>query len=109
MRNHPTADEVYEKVSETCPNISRGTVYRDLNLLAECGDILRVAVANAPDRYDLTTMRHSHCLCGSCGRVFDYALKTEPELSEDSDGFLATGYELIVRGTCGECRRKENG
>lgn len=107
MRTHPTADEIYEKTLAACPNISRATVYRILGQLADSGEILRVAVANAPDRFDLTTKRHTHCLCAECGRVFDYRLLTEPLIDDSgNDGFIATGYDIIVNGTCGECAGK---
>lgn len=107
MTDHPTADEIYEKVSVLCPNISRATVYRVLNRLADDGEIMRVSVANAPDRYDLTTENHAHCLCSVCGRVFDYHLAALPELEEsENDGFRATGFYIIVNGVCGECGKK---
>lgn len=107
MTNHPSADEVYEKVAEICPNISRATVYRDLNRFAENGDILRVQVANAPDRYDLTTCSHAHCLCSVCGKVSDYNLRVLPELDEaGNDGFEAEGLCIIVNGICGACRKE---
>lgn len=109
MTNHPTADEVYEKVSLICPNISKGTVYRDLNLLADKGMILRVTVANAPDRYDLTTKNHAHCLCTKCGRVFDYLFTTMPELDNRlNDGFVADSYNIMVKGLCKICYNDNN-
>lgn len=105
MTNHPSADEVYERVAALHPNISRATVYRDLNKFADSGAILRVSVANAPDRYDFTTETHAHCLCSECGRVFDYHLRVMPELDDDgNDGFEADGFYIIVNGICNECR-----
>lgn len=109
MRNHPTADEVYERVSAACPNISRGTVYRDLNRLADNGEILRVAVANAPDRFDLTVAQHTHCLCTVCGRVFDYRLRIEPELDDAGNpNFTAERIDIVVRGVCADCNKEKN-
>lgn len=105
MTNHPTADEVYDAVGSVCPSISKGTVYRNLNLLAESGEILRVSIANAPDRYDFTTGEHAHCRCRVCGRVFDYALRRVPELDDScNSGFSAENYYIIVNGICKECR-----
>jgi Fe2+ or Zn2+ uptake regulation protein len=104
MTNHPTADEVYEKVQVLCPIISKGTVYRDLNRLADNGEILRIAVANAPDRYDLTRGRHTHCRCEVCGRVFDYHLRVEPELdAEGNANFHAENFDIVVNGVCRDC------
>ena len=90
MRTHPTADEIYEIVSKKCPAISKGTVYRGLNQLAEDGKILRVAIANAPDRYDLTVGDHAHCICNGCGRVFDYRLVRDPEFDQTNTDFEVT-------------------
>ena len=103
---HPTADEIYEIVSGRCPGISKGTVYRGLNQLAEDGKILRVAIANAPDRYDLTVGDHAHCICNECGRVFDYRLLRDPEIDESNGDFKVTSIELVLRGKCNECNAK---
>ena len=93
-----------------CPGISKATVYRDLNRLADSGEILRVAVANAPDRYDLTARSHAHCRCGECGRVFDYKLRVNPEFDDEgNEGFTASSFDIIVNGTCKECRRIADG
>ena len=107
MKNHPTADEIYEAVCNLCPGISKGTVYRDLNRLALSGEIRRVAMANAPDRYDLTAYNHAHCRCSVCGKVYDYRLKVEPEL--DTDGtenfdFEADSIDVVVHGVCKICK-----
>lgn len=110
MTNHPTADEIFEKVSAVCPGISKGTVYRDLNRLADNGEILRVAVANSPDRYDLTSHGHAHCRCSVCNRVFDYRLRVAPELDDEgNEGFAAKSMDIIINGICKECGRNQNG
>lgn len=109
MMDHPTADEVYGKVISSCPGISKGTVYRNLNLLAQEGEILRVSIANAPDRYDFTTVNHAHCICSRCGKVFDYRLKRMPQLNDsDNKGFKAEDMNIIVHGICHECQMKES-
>jgi len=56
--SHPTADEVYEMARKGNPNISRGTVYRNLNLLAENGEIARLNMPIGPDHYDCQTPHH---------------------------------------------------
>lgn len=69
--SHPTADTVYENVRERIPNISLGTVYRNLNMLADAGEILRISCGGSSERYDGCTRPHYHFLCGECGRVYD--------------------------------------
>ena len=104
MSNHPTADMVYEKIAEEFPTISKATVYRNLNHLADKKKIMRVTVANAPDRYDKTAYTHSHCWCKNCGRVFDYELPAEIKLSgELNKDFIAEDYSLIITGYCKNC------
>ena len=106
VTDHPTADEIYERILPRCPGISKATVYRNLNELASEGKILRVAVANAPDRFDLTAHSHCHCRCNLCGRVFDYTPAREPEFDDSlNNGFRVTGCDLIVHGICGECQK----
>lgn len=105
MTNHPSADEVYETVLPRCPGISRATVYRVLGALADEGEIQRVAVPNAPDRFDFTLSCHAHCRCLSCGRVFDFPIAF-PE-AESTEEFRVEGVEVLVTGKCRECLQKE--
>ena len=69
-RDHPTADQIYLDVRARDDKISRGTVYRNLGLLSDEGQISQVRVP-AADRYDLRQDRHYHLFCTGCGRVFD--------------------------------------
>ena len=69
MKNHPTADEVYEEVARENPSISKGTVYRNLNRLDETGQIHRLSMPEGPDHFDHCCTEHYHVRCISCGRV----------------------------------------
>ena len=72
MKNHhPTADEIYSEVCKEHPAISKGTVYRNLNMLVESGAIRRVALPDGADRFDFEKVPHYHIRCTKCGRVFD--------------------------------------
>ncbi len=66
--NHPTADEIYNAVREQDDKISRGTVYRNLNLLADAGEILSIKTPGG-SRFDRTIEPHAHIICTSCSRV----------------------------------------
>lgn len=102
--NHPTADQIYDTVVKLCPSISRATVYRNLNRLCDDGQLLRVTVANAPDRFDRTIGEHCHFRCRSCGRVFDYVTKGAFELSRElNPDFIVTSCDFIVSGYCKSC------
>ena len=60
---HPTADMVYDKVRETFPNISLGTVYRNLNLLVNEGEAIRISCGDSSERFDGNTSNHYHFMC----------------------------------------------
>ena len=70
-RDHPTADALYASIREKFPNISLGTVYRNLNLLVETGEILKLTCGNGPDHYDGNVTPHYHFVCRDCGQVYD--------------------------------------
>ena len=104
---HPTAQEIYGLTREVDPTISMGTVYRNLNLLAEQGKILRIKVPGGADRYDGTIRPHNHAVCTRCGMVMDYDFNLEA-LSEQlaTSGFKCEELNMTVRGTCKECLSK---
>ncbi|WP_312644211.1 transcriptional repressor [Hydrogenoanaerobacterium sp.] len=106
---HPTADFVYSHLRNANPNISLGTVYRNLNLLVEHGFIHKIAIPNGSDRFDFRLDEHYHMICNSCGEVFDVELNRLKELDteiEKSTGFIVTGHDLIINGVCNNCKNK---
>ena len=102
MKNHPTADEVYDKLKKDNPRLSLGTVYRNLNVFAQNGDIRRLSIPGAGDRFDFRMDKHEHLLCSKCHRVFDVNVKVSI-LSKEKDAAI-DGYTLTLHGTCGKCR-----
>ena len=71
LHNHPTSADIYDVVHRDHPNVSRATVYRNLSVLSERGEVLRIPVPNAADRYDFRCDSHFHAKCSRCGGVFD--------------------------------------
>lgn len=106
---HPTADMVYMQVKQQYPNISLGTVYRNLNLLADLGEAIKITTAHGGDRFDGRTQPHYHFCCSSCGRVMDLDLEqldyVNKEASKNFDGIIEN-HSMIFYGTCGECVKK---
>jgi len=105
-RDHPSADQIYLAVRTQDGHISRGTVYRNLNLLEENGEILHVKVPGV-DRFDSRVDYHYHLLCTGCGAVCDAPLPYHAELDRDLAG--ATGFEIsrhrtVFEGLCPACR-----
>lgn len=108
LKNHPTAEEVYQEIRTEYPFISKATVYRNLKVLAGLGKLAQVTVPNGADGYDHQTHGHFHMHCTECGRLSDICMKEMPPLEtlvEDSDGYVITGCEFMVNGICPECQR----
>jgi Fe2+ or Zn2+ uptake regulation protein len=106
MHNHPTADAVYETVHLTFPSISKATVYRILNQMAQDGTALKVSVPDAADRFDDTCAPHYHVRCLTCGRVEDLTIPLYelPDIArKDACGFRVTGCSLLFTGVCPKC------
>lgn len=109
LKSHATADEIYEAVAFEHPTISRGTVYRNLNQLAESGEIRKMAIPGGPDRYDHCCHEHYHARCQRCGRVFDIEMDYIADLEKairDAHGFSISGHDIVFRGVCPECQRQ---
>ena len=107
-REHPTADMVYAALKADNPSLSLGTVYRNLNLLAQMGQIHKIGMPGGSDRFDGRTDEHYHMLCQKCGRVYDVQLDTLSELDgqiQSQKGFLVHSHDLIVRGVCRACQQ----
>lgn len=106
---HPTAEMVYHWLKPANPNLSLGTVYRNLNLLAEEGILLRMTFS--VERYDANTMPHTHFRCKSCGGVFDLDLAYDSEIDARAaaaePGFQIESHDLIFSGLCPHCGGKK--
>ena len=70
-KDHPTADVIYSNLKQQDPNLSLGTVYRNLTLLSDMGEILRLRVGDGVDHFDADTSEHYHFVCTECGSVID--------------------------------------
>ena len=105
-KDHPSADIVYMGVRQTFPNISLGTVYRNLTLLADIGEIARLRVGDGVDHFDYDTSPHYHFICSRCGCVKDLELPFTEELIEAAkESFTGEieGQMTYFYGRCPEC------
>ncbi len=110
LQCHATADEVYEAIVKEHPTVSKATVYRNLNLLSEMGEIRKMEIPGGPDRFDHCCHDHCHVRCEKCGRVFDVDMEFVSGLEKgirDAHGFAFTGYDILFRGICPDCRKGE--
>ncbi len=107
-KDHPTADIVYMNVRKENPNISLGTVYRNLTLLSDMGEIQRLRVGDGVDHFDADTSPHYHFVCSECGSVIDLEMAGIDHIQEiagtNFDGQIA-GHVTYFYGKCGTCMK----
>lgn len=105
LHNHPSADEIYEQVLKSAPNISKATVYRNLSLMSASGEVLKISVPNASDRFDFNTKEHYHMLCSKCKRIFDVETKPLDIMQKvEANKLCITGFTLLFDGVCEKCK-----
>jgi Fur family transcriptional regulator, ferric uptake regulator len=111
VRTHPTARDVYTMVRKVLPNISLGTIYRNLETLSDNGDIQRLAFHSGKRRYDGNSHNHPHICCKICGRVDDLPDNSgvnEKIISSLKNvcGYKITDYSIELFGICSDCRKE---
>ncbi len=110
MRTHPTAEEVYDYITARYPEISRATVYRNLRHLSDTGEIRRIEVPGAADRYDLNVSEHYHIQCKICGKFLDIDLPYMTSLDEmvaEATDYDMESHDIVFKGICPGCRIKK--
>ena len=100
--DHPTAGELYDKLSEDIPNLSKKTVYSTLETLEEAELAVRLSVGDGAHRYEANTEPHSHAHCRACGRLEDLPHASTPAALPA--GFTPERVFVMVQGTCRDCR-----
>lgn len=107
LKTHPTAAELFSIVREKLPRVSLGTVYRNLEVLYEDGQINRLELAGAETRFDGMVDPHLHIRCTECGRIDDIM---DPSLMTgqpaELGGYQVKGCRLEYFGTCPDCRQE---
>lgn len=108
LKTHPTAEEIYESILSSHPTIGKGTVYRNLNILSQTGDIKKVRISDGPDHFDFNCSDHYHVSCVQCGKVYDVDMDVLPDLTKkikDKHGMTILDYDVSFRGVCVECQQ----
>ncbi|HHV54315.1 MAG TPA: transcriptional repressor [Firmicutes bacterium] len=109
--SHPTADWIYQKVRDRLPNISLGTIYRNLKTLAENGEVQELNFGSTFSRFDGNPEPHYHFYCQRCGRLFDlFEIPVDHDLTAragNATGWKVLGHRLEFYGLCGECAKTE--
>ncbi|RMF10836.1 MAG: transcriptional repressor [Candidatus Neomarinimicrobiota bacterium] len=104
---HPTADWIYDQARMAFPNISLGTVYRNLNQLVEAG-LVKSLKDTTVVRYDGNVDPHDHFKCDQCGQIYDLSV-TDPTFIDTLNAnqpFLIRSFHLELHGICPDCHRE---
>lgn len=104
---HPTASWVYDRLKGEFPDLSLGTVYRNLNILVEQGLIRKIDSGSTFDRYDANISQHYHFICERCGSIADLEMAIDEELNERVEkaaGVKPRGHRIDFYGLCAQCR-----
>ena len=108
-KEHPTADTVYLNMKKEYPNISLGTVYRNLNLLADIGEAIKISTPDGGDRFDGEVNPHNHFYCTRCGKMIDLTMEdidhVDEMASKNFDGIIES-HSILFYGTCGDCIKR---
>lgn len=106
VKTHPTANEVYDMVRKRLPRIGLGTVYRNLDLLAEKGIIRKLEVGGEQKRFDGDTSQHYHIRCVKCNRVEDVFIARNKDLEKSAASccsYKILDHHVQFTGICSRC------
>ncbi len=107
---HPSAETIYAELKKEIPDLSLGTVYRNIALFKQKGLIQSLGNVNGVERFDATVVPHVHFICSTCGEIRDLNQLNVPELlcnkAASEAGAVVEQCMLTFYGTCSECSRK---
>lgn len=111
-KEHPTADTIYMNIKNTYPNISLGTIYRNLNFLLSQGEVMKIDCGDGCDHFDGNVSPHHHFICRECHKISDLKMETIDHINliagSGFDGDIE-GHVTYFFGICGNCKsKKEN-
>lgn len=110
LKNHPTSEDVYNYIKPNFPSISLGTVYRNLNLLSESRDIVKISLLKDAVRFDDEVQNHYHFQCKSCGRLLDIFTNYQTSIDEviaKESGLKIEKHDILFTGVCCKCKKDE--
>ncbi len=112
-KSHPSVDTIYQNVQKEIPNISLGTVYRNLNAMADEGRILRLDVGDGVVHFDADTTPHLHMLCTTCHSIIDLDVEYKHIIPYIEEISKLTSHKLdkahvLFTGECHHCSKKNS-
>ncbi len=108
VKEHLTANEVFDRAKQLLPTISFATVYNSLRFLKDAGHIGEISFGNGASRFDALTSRHDHAICTNCGKLVDMEIELPSEivkLATKFSKFKLESIELTLRGLCPDCNK----
>ena len=109
--DHPTAEQIYDAIQASVPEISRGTIYRTLESLVQLGAIRRAHHLGPATRFDSNVDHHHHLVCVRCNRVIDFEdarLDNLPLPDRRRTGFRIKDYSIHFTGLCADCEKADD-
>ncbi|MBM3163411.1 MAG: transcriptional repressor [Chlorobi bacterium] len=106
---HPTAGWLYDMLKPEFPNLSLGTVYRNLAVLIAEGLVKKIDSGSTFDRFEAKTTAHYHLICRKCGTIIDFEKRIFPEIEDvvnSETDFSVEGHRIDFFGTCSACRAR---
>lgn len=102
-KNHPTADEIFQKLQDKIPTLSKTTVYNTLKTFVEKGLVNELKIDRHESRFDINTEEHGHFKCSICEKVYDFDFPYD-QLTEDLNGFIIETKDIYYTGICPDCK-----
>ena len=100
---HPTAEQIFNKLYQQMPTLSKTTIYNTLRLFVENGLVQMLSIDERNVRYDADVSEHAHFKCTKCGRLMDVPIKHFNAEIVNCTGFVVTSYQLYYSGICKKC------
>ena len=104
-KTHPSANMIYNDLKPSIPKLSLGTVYTNLKLFEDLGQVVRVANVNGFERYDADTFEHVHLVCDECGAVIDIMdadIRKAKKACQAGQAQIKS-IQIVLHGTCEKC------
>lgn len=109
--DHPTANELFERLHKAGHHFAYGTIYNSLRYLVDSGLITELKLGDTASRFDARVEDHLHLVCDSCGRISEAPLDLPGDfLSNLSNrtGFTIGGVQMVIRGICSDCQKSQS-
>lgn len=108
---HPSAEWIYNELKAEFADLSLGTVYRNISLFRQDGDIISVGTVDGQERFDAVITPHAHFICTNCGTVIDVDVKIDDnslyQQVDDTYGVAVRTHDLTFHGLCKHCLKKQ--